>query len=36
MLQPGLNAHSNWEEIRLLFENPMREAIYAPYANQLA
>ena len=36
MLQLALNAGFNLEEIRKLFEDPIREAIYTPMVNQLA
>ena len=36
MLQLGLNAGYSLEDIRKLFEDPIREAIYAPRVNQLA
>ncbi|UPK96975.1 hypothetical protein LCI18_007910 [Fusarium solani-melongenae] len=36
MLQLAINAGLSLDEIRDLFETPLREAVYAPWANQLA
>lgn len=34
MLQLAINAGYDLEQIRMLFENPLREAVYGVYANQ--
>ena len=34
VLQLGLNAGYDMDQIRDLFESPLRDAIYDPYANQ--
>jgi len=36
MLQLAINAKYSLEQIRLLFESPLRDAIYGPAVNQEA